>query len=147
MIHVSEKRPKFWHRIVSTFRRGPNDIGRQGEKLAADYLIKQGYRILERNLTTKQGELDLVATTADQMTVVFVEVKTSQIVSHYHLPEFRVDHRKQRQIISLAAHWCRRAKLGHLAVRFDVIGVNIPAQPPEAKPIIRHIQGAFESQV
>ena len=138
---------KLWRKISEGFRerfRGQGDIGRQGEKLAAAYLIDKGYRILERNLTSRHGELDLVATTADQQTLVFVEVKTSLQVNAYHLPEFRVNQHKQRQIVSLAAYWCRSAKLKHLSVRFDVIGVNLP---PNAKPIIRHIQGAFNSYV
>lgn len=132
---------KLWQRIFATAR---GDIGRQGEKLATRYLADLGYRILEHNLSTRQGELDLVATTPDQRTVVFVEVKTSEGQPTSHLPEWRVDHRKQKQIINLAAHWCRRAKLDDLAVRFDVIGVNLPH---DGQPVIRHIPGAFESHV
>lgn len=132
---------KLWRRFFPQPRLDP---GSRGEKLAADYLVAQGYRILERNLKTRQGELDIVAVTADEKTVVFVEVKTSLEHNPYHLPEFRVNFHKQRQLINLAAHWVRRAKLGALAVRFDVIGVNLP---PDGQPIIRHIQGAFESHV
>lgn len=132
---------KLWQRL---FGCAPDSPGRRGEKLAAQYLRQQGYRILERNLKTPQGELDLVALTADQKTVVFVEVKTSIETNHYHMPEFRVDIRKQKQIVKLAAHWCQRAKLQSLAVRFDVIGVNLP---PDQEPVIRHIESAFESHV
>ncbi|HAI10084.1 MAG TPA: YraN family protein [Phycisphaerales bacterium] len=132
---------KLWHRLFGNRKAPP---GQRGEKIAADFLKAQGYRILERNLKTPQGELDIVALTADQKTVVFVEVKTSVEIHHYHLPEFRVDHRKQRQIVNLAAHWCRRAKLDDLTIRFDVIGVNLP---PEIEPIVRHIPGAFDSHV
>lgn len=132
---------RIWHRL---FGHKSTDPGRRGEKLASDYLLAQGYRILERNLKTPQGELDIVALCANEQTVVFVEVKTSIKVHPYHLPEFRVDDRKQRQVVNLAAHWCRRARLETLAVRFDVVGVNLP---PDEEPIIRHIQGAFESHV
>lgn len=132
---------KLWQVL---FRSSKKNLGSQGEKLAANYLTQKGYRILERNLTTKQGELDLVATTPDQKILVFVEVKTSQKVHHYHLPEFRVNHHKQRQIINLAAYWCKQSKLGHLPVRFDVIGINLPVNE---KPQIRHLEAAFDSYV
>ena len=132
---------KLWKFLFQTQK---DNIGRRGEKLAANYLTENGYHILERNLTTKQGELDLVATTPDQKTVVFVEVKTSQKKNPYHLPEFRVNHQKQRQIINLAAYWCKQSKLGHLAIRFHVIGVNLPT---DDKPQIRHHEAAFNSYV
>ncbi|MBP5618294.1 MAG: YraN family protein, partial [Clostridia bacterium] len=48
--------------------------GERGEKLAARYLRRKGYRILERNFQTRFGEIDLIARKGDQL--VFVEVKT-----------------------------------------------------------------------
>ncbi len=132
---------QLWRKLT---QRKPRSIGQRGEQLAADHLKQNGYRILERNLNTKQGELDIVALTADQKTVVFVEVKTSVETDAYHLPEFRVDHRKQRQLVKLAGYWCRRAKLENLMIRFDVIGVSLPNGK---EPQIRHIKGAFESHV
>jgi putative endonuclease len=132
---------RLWQKL---FKRRPLSIGQRGENLAVEHLKQSGYRILERNLKTQQGELDIVALSADQKTVIFVEVKTSIENNTYHMPEFRVDHRKQRQVVKLAAYWCRRAKLEHLAVRFDVIGVTLP---PHQQPEIRHFEGAFESHV
>lgn len=49
-------------------------IGNHGEALAAAYLEKQGYSIIEMNWRCKFGEIDIVAQQAD--TLVFVEVKT-----------------------------------------------------------------------
>jgi putative endonuclease len=48
-------------------------VGDAGERLAADYLTKQGYDIVDRNVKRSEGEIDLVA--IDDGTLVFVEVK------------------------------------------------------------------------
>jgi putative endonuclease len=47
--------------------------GKVGENLACDYLIKNGYKILERNFRSKFGEIDIVA--KDKKTLCFIEVK------------------------------------------------------------------------
>jgi len=52
-----------------------SQLGQFGENLACEYLIKKGYKIIERNARQKWGELDIVAKAADR-TLVFVEVKT-----------------------------------------------------------------------
>lgn len=54
-----------------------SEIGRLGEKIACEYLAKQGYRVLERNVLRPWGELDVVVKHKDG-TLVFVEVKTMQ---------------------------------------------------------------------
>jgi len=50
-------------------------LGRLGEDLACEYLIKKGYKIIGRNARQKWGELDIIAKALDR-TLVFVEVKT-----------------------------------------------------------------------
>ena len=52
--------------------------GSQGEKLATEYLKKNGYRILERNFRSGRNEIDIVA--ADKGVIVFVEVKMFYLV-------------------------------------------------------------------
>ena len=49
-------------------------FGEKGESLAARFLKKNGYKILEQNYRTKLGEIDIIAT--ERKTIVFVEVKT-----------------------------------------------------------------------
>ena len=51
--------------------------GKLGEDLACNYLIRDGYRIVDRNYRLKIGEIDIVAMSKDK-TLVFVEVKTMQ---------------------------------------------------------------------
>jgi len=51
-----------------------DDLGRRGEQLAADYLVRSGYTILDRNWRSSEGEIDIVARQGNE--TVFVEVKT-----------------------------------------------------------------------
>lgn len=73
--------------------------GSEGESFAADYLIKNGYRILERNFRTPLGEIDIIA--RDGETLVFIEVK-ARSNARFGPPQLAVDHRKQVKISRVA---------------------------------------------
>jgi putative endonuclease len=51
-----------------------SELGKYGEDLACEYLVKQSFTIIERNFRKKWGELDIIAMAPDK-TLVFVEVK------------------------------------------------------------------------
>ena len=61
-----------------------NDIGREGEDVAASYLMQNGYRIVARNWRYGPKEIDIVA--RDGETMVFVEVKTRSTLA-FELPQ------------------------------------------------------------
>lgn len=48
-------------------------LGKLGEEIASDFLIKNGVKIIERNYNTKYGEIDLIA--LENETIIFIEVK------------------------------------------------------------------------
>lgn len=77
-------------------------VGQQGETVAADYLLAQGYEILDRNYHSRFGEVDLVAE-KDQC-IVFVEVKTRTSDS-FGLPEESVTPEKLEKIYDTALLW------------------------------------------
>ncbi len=96
-------------------------FGRWGEDQAAAFLERNGYLLLDRNVHTAHGELDLVAR-KDQV-LVFVEVKTRR--SHaFAFPEESVTPRKQAHMLS-AAEWYldRHPECGD-TWQFDVIAVE-----------------------
>lgn len=111
-------------------------LGREGEDQAARYLAKRGYRILERNYSTRSGEIDLIA--MDKETVVFVEVKTRSS-DRYGSPELSVTPRKQKRMIKAALGYIRYRKLHQVPCRFDVVAINTSAEQE-----IELIQNAFE---
>ncbi len=97
-------------------------LGRTGERLAAEELMRGGYRILERNFFCPYGELDLVAEDKDDL--VFVEVKTRR-GNAYGLPEEAVTIRKQQKLIQAAAFYLDLHGCADRSWRIDVVAVQL----------------------
>lgn len=95
-------------------------LGKEGENYATQYLIEQGYKILQRNFTCKQGEIDIIA--KDKKEYVFIEVKTRQNF-HYGMPSESVTKTKQKHIINAVRYYLYSQKLENRYVRIDVIEV------------------------
>jgi putative endonuclease len=98
-----------------------NPLGLSGEALAEDHLRGLGYEIVDRDIRTPLGQLDMVA--MDGTTLVFVEVKTR--AGHgYGLPQEAVDGRKIRKLRQLGLYYLKvRPHRGN--VRFDVVGLTV----------------------
>ena len=118
--------------------RAGHGFGRAGESAAEHFLRRKGYRIVDRNVRSYWGELDLVA--EDGRVLVFIEVKARRTSACGGAP-FAVDRRKQARIIRLAAQYLADHRVTQRPCRFDVVlctgGSSAPA-------VIEHIQNAFE---
>lgn len=114
-------------------------LGNAGEREAARFLQRLGYRVIARRYRTPQGEIDLVA--RDGVCVVFIEVKTRRS-DEAGLPFEAVDRRKQEQLTKLALAFLKRRGWLEQPARFDVISIVWPAGA-EA-PTITHYKNAFE---
>lgn len=116
--------------------RGSVQRGLIGETIAAVYLRKLGYRVVDRNVRTRRGEIDLVARHGEDL--VFVEVKSWRRLPAEGL-EHAIDHRKQRRIVSVARAYMTRNSFRYLSLRqrFDVILVRDGS-------VALHVVGAFE---
>ncbi len=114
-------------------------LGDKGERLAARYLRRLGYKILARRYRTAMGEIDLIA--RDGACIVFVEVKTrrSDVAGQ---PHEAVDAYKQAQLTRLALAFLKRFRLLEKPARFDV--VSIVWEGAGAEPQIVHFRNAFE---
>jgi putative endonuclease len=97
-------------------------LGRTGERLAAETLIEQGYRILERNFRCRHGEIDLVA--EDQHDLVFVEVKTRR-GNIFGRPEEAVTLHKQRKLVDVATYYLDLHACSERPWRIDVVAVQL----------------------
>ena len=114
------------------------ELGKQGEEAAANLLLSKGYKVLERNYTTKLGEIDLVAEDKDG-TRVFVEVKTAYTDAAGD-PASWVNAKKQHKMGRVATAYLALKNLGDIPCRFDVIGVTMKAG---RDPEIVHYENAF----
>ena len=112
-------------------------LGRQGEDAAALFLQRMGMKIVERNLSTKVGEIDLVV--RDPKILAFVEVKTRRGTA-FGSPAEAVGARKQRQIIRAAKWYLNDSPHKGLQPRFDVIAIIVHGDDFQ----IEHIPNAFE---
>lgn len=102
--------------------KGTRALGDRGEEAAARFLTGRGFSILERNLRSRWGELDLIA--RDGPTVVFVEVKARREGAG-DPPQAAVDQRKQARLARLALAYLGRRRLGEAPCRFDVVAVTV----------------------
>lgn len=89
------------------------------ELKAEEYLLGNGYKILERNFRNRSGEIDLIAKKDGY--ICFVEVKYRTTLA-YGNPLEAVDYRKQNQIRRVATYYLMKNKLSEWTpCRFDVI--------------------------
>jgi putative endonuclease len=101
-------------------------IGTDGESKAVDFLQKNGYLIIERNVHFgKIGEIDIVAADPKDGATVFVEVKYNRNdSSSFGAPEFRFNVSKIRQLTKLAQMYIRKKNLYGKPVRIDAIAID-----------------------
>ena len=113
-----------------------NELGKWGEDVAAEYLERQGYTIIERDWKSGHRDLDIIALDGD--TIVFVEVKTRSN-RMFTDPEMAVDYQKIRHLQQAANHYIKYRHINH-DIRFDIITV---VGTMNDSPAIDHIKDAF----
>jgi len=112
-------------------------LGQWGEEQAAQFLRKQGLKILARNYRTPVGEIDIIASSKHEL--LFVEVKTRRGTG-FGLPQEAVGLRKQQQIIRTAQWYLKQENIGRLQPRFDVVAILCQS---DGKITIQHLPNAF----
>jgi putative endonuclease len=112
-----------------------NDKGRKGEEIAADFLKKKGYKILETNWRLGKNEIDIIA--LDGKTIVVAEVKT-RTSNTFGEPEIAVTREKQKALVRSANAYVRIKQLD-MEVRFDIISIILAKDTEQ----INHIEDAF----
>ncbi|MFN7873797.1 MAG: YraN family protein [Pirellula sp.] len=158
-------KPRSWQVFIASFRwplaavenaivkyrlgrpypnREPQEtLGAYGERLAALFLERKGYLILERSFRTKTGEIDIIASFRNSI-VVFVEVKAwENNTSDGTGPSDRVDEKKQKKITDTALRYYKQHRLWGTPGRADVI--EVIENGPGGTPSLRHFEYAFEA--
>ena len=114
--------------------------GAWGESVAADFLRRRGYLIVDSNsrpvARNQHLEIDLVAWEESSDTMVFVEVKQHAALTPYARRLRSVDRRKRVNLRRACNAW-RRINKWHGDFRFDVI--EIYGTPEGGRPVIDHV--------
>ena len=101
-------------------------IGNLGERAAAKYLKRKGYKILKLNYVESGHEIDIIAENSEYL--CFVEVKTRTIDAtnpHESRPSAAVNPKKQRSIIAAAGPFVAIYPKKDRKIRFDVAEVYL----------------------
>ena len=100
-------------------------FGAWGEDLVAEWYVKRGYDIVDRNWRCRQGEIDIIA--SRDSVLVICEVKT-RATADFGSPALAVDANKLQRLRRLAAHWLSENPTTRASVRFDVAAVVGPKE-------------------
>ena len=117
-----------------------NIVGAWGEVLAADYFRRKRYKLLSTGYRCRFGEIDLIV--SNRKYLVFVEVKLRKNDQFASAAEY-VEIRKQRRIRT-TAQWYLSQNPTELQPRFDIVEIYAPQGLETPKPIIHHMEDAFE---
>ena len=116
------------------------EIGNYGETVAADFLINNGYNILDMNYRNRYGEIDIVY--KKNNIIIFCEVK-SRYTNSFGNPIESVTYYKQKQIIKLSQTYLLYKKYHNYNIRYDIIEVIFNNKNASFK--LNHIKDAFRS--
>jgi putative endonuclease len=111
-------------------------LGKKGEEIALSYLKSKKYKIVEKNLRNRFGEIDIIA--KDKGTLVFIEVKT-RTSEAFGTPIQGINEKKQERLKQLAMRYLAEKGLIDQEVRFDVLGILQIGKDTK----IEHIPNAF----
>jgi putative endonuclease len=111
--------------------------GKYGEEKAAEYLTQIGYRIIAKNVSCRHGEIDIIASDADE--IVFVEVRTRSF-GWLMPPEFTVGPEKIKKLKRAAGIWTESRRYTGFW-RIDLIAITIREG---SGPSIEHIKDITE---
>jgi len=117
------------------------ELGKRGERIAEEWLVNKGWRVVERRFRSGHRDIDLVMErqSAEGRLVAFVEVKT-RVSAAYGGPLGAVHWKKQREMARAARDWMSRGRAAGDNFRFDVVGVLFGRGSPE----VIHIENAFQ---
>ncbi len=112
-----------------------NQLGKKGEQLAVDFLLKEGYNIIERNYRFKKAEVDIIA--QKRAILAIVEVKTRS-TADFGNPQDFVKPKQIKNLVKAVNEYIIENDL-NVEVRFDIIAII----KERKKFKIEHLKNAF----
>ena len=115
-----------------------NETGKQGEKIAVEYLQSKGYQILEQNWHNHHQEIDIIAAKGNELVIVEVKCRSGTPLTE---PYTAVNRNKQNLLIRAANAYIQKKNV-NMETRFDVISITLGKEVS-----IDHIENAFYPRV
>lgn len=112
-----------------------NELGKKGEQLAVDYLLKNNYTIIERNFRFDKAEVDIIAQKKD--TLAIIEVKTRS-TSEFGDPQDFVKPKQIQRLVKAVDEYVTENDLD-VDIRFDIIAIVKTGKAYD----IEHLENAF----
>jgi putative endonuclease len=109
--------------------------GRLGENLATEFLVKNGFLIIDRNYRFKRYEIDIIC--EKDNVLIFVEVK-ARTSNAFGFPETFVNPKKEIKIREAAENYIFD-KNWQKDIRFDIISIELKPK----NHLITHLQDVF----
>jgi putative endonuclease len=120
-------------------RQRARRLGNFGERVAASHLESKGYEILERNYSTREGEVDIIASRGDEL--IFVEVRSRQGRS-FGTPEESITGRKAAHVRAAVAAYLQEHPEAPPNPRVDVVALELDVKGRVLR--VEQIENAIE---
>jgi len=131
--------PKMLRPGNGAYAVNPRRTGDRGERIAADYLKKQGYQIRGRNFRCREGEIDIIAEKDEFL--IFIEVRTRRSSSMV-TPEESVTPYKLARVIAAAQRYIESHQDLPPSWRIDVVAVELKRRgKPSRIELIENVTG------
>lgn len=96
-----------------------NELGKWGEEIAAAFVEKKGYEILQRDWKSGHHDLDIIAKDEDTLVVIEVKTRRNRLFGN---PEEAIDYKKRLSLLSAINHFVKSHYI-NAPVRFDIISI------------------------
>jgi putative endonuclease len=111
------------------------ELGKEGEQLAVDFLLKEGHEILERNWRYLKAEIDIIARKENELIAVEVKTRTSE---YFGNPQDFISAKKIQLLVTAMNEYVIQKDLD-IEVRFDIIAIT----KKQSEYKLEHLKDAF----
>jgi putative endonuclease len=129
------KRLRILRPIIKKQMANHNELGKKGEKLATDFLLKNGYEIIIRNYTYQKAEVDIIAKKENVLVIVEVKTRTS---ANFGDPQEFLKPKQMQRIIKAVDFFVNDNEI-NTEVRFDIIAIVLNKKGMS----LEHLEDAF----
>lgn len=115
------KKKELLYRVMIE-KKNSKDIGDWGEKEAERYLLSKKHKIVAKNFSAYQGEIDIISLLNGVL--IFTEVRT-RLSDNVESAVNSISSGKQRRIQKTAMYYLKKNNLEHYQIRFDIIVITL----------------------